>query len=102
MKFQLVIQFDTSNFDDFDWLIALEDKLELKLGSAHEVDGHDFGSGEMNIFINTNNPQSALATCKKAIDELTILKFIAAYRDFTSEEFTVIYPKNKERVFSVI
>jgi len=47
LKFQLVIQFDTSNLVDFDTLVALEDKLDLKLCASHEVDGHDFGSGEM-------------------------------------------------------
>ena len=102
MKFQLVIQFDTSNLDDFDTLIDLEDKLELKLGSCHIVDGHDFGSGEMNIFIHTNDPESAFFTCKKVIGQFTTLEFVVAYRDLTSEKYTVIYPKNSDKEFSVI
>ena len=64
MKYELVLQFDASNSEDFDQLIAVEDRLESALGNLHEVDGHDFGSGKMNIFIHTNDPDSAFDLIK--------------------------------------
>ena len=42
--------------DDFDQLVILEDKLIEELGSVATVDGHDFGSGEFNIFVLTDEP----------------------------------------------
>ena len=57
MKYQLVLQFYASSIEDFDQLIEIEEMLESTLGNLHEVDGHDFGSGEMNIFIHTNDPE---------------------------------------------
>ena len=50
MKYQLVLQFEANTMDDFDQLVILEDKLIDELGSVATVDGHDFGSGEFNIF----------------------------------------------------
>ncbi len=59
MQYQLVLQFPLAEDFDFDALIELETKLTFELGSVHDVDGHDIGSGEVNIFILTNNPDEA-------------------------------------------
>lgn len=80
MKYQLILQFDASNIEDFDQLIEIEDKLESALGNLHEVDGHDFGSGEMNIFIHTNDPDSAFELVKNNMDDSVIPKLKVAYR----------------------
>jgi hypothetical protein len=61
MKYQLVLQFFGDSLQDYDALVALEDRLIEALESAHVVDGHDFGSGEMNIFVHTNDPIAAFA-----------------------------------------
>ena len=61
MKYQLVLQFNASSIEDFDAMVALEEDIERVLGENHEVDGHDYGSGEMNIFVHTNDPAQALA-----------------------------------------
>jgi len=37
-------------------MIALEEDLIEKLGDSADVDGHDMGSGERNIFIFTSDP----------------------------------------------
>ena len=50
MRYQLVLQFEPNTMDDFDQLVILEGKLIEELGSVATVDGHDFGSGEFNIF----------------------------------------------------
>ena len=44
--------------EDFDRLVALEDRLIEELGEVATVDGHDFGSGEFNIFVLTDDPST--------------------------------------------
>ena len=56
MKYQLVLQFAVDSMEDFDRLVALEDGLIEELDEAAVVDGHDFGSGQFNIFILTDGP----------------------------------------------
>ena len=51
LKYQLVIQFSQELEGGFDRLINIEDELDKNLSINAEVDGHDFGSGQMNIFI---------------------------------------------------
>jgi hypothetical protein len=50
MKYQLVLQFQAESVQEFDELVVLEDLLAEKLPLDSEVDGHDFGSGEFNLF----------------------------------------------------
>jgi len=51
MEFQVVLQFSASSAADFDELVALEDQVSAALGECASVDGHDFGSGEFNVFL---------------------------------------------------
>jgi hypothetical protein len=55
MKYQLVLQFPATSLDDYDTFVALEEILRQKICDFGEIDGHDFGSGEMNIFIIISN-----------------------------------------------
>ena len=53
---QLILQFRIEghgSVDDFDRVVEMEDKLDsaLRRNRSGHVDGHDMGSGEMNIFI---------------------------------------------------
>ena len=57
MTTQLVLQFKADgDLGSFEKLVSFEETLSLLLGQIAEVDGHDFGSGEMNIFILTDHP----------------------------------------------
>ena len=56
----------------------------------HEFDGYDFGSGEMNIFIHTNDPESAFEIIKNNLDDSVINNLKAAYRKFYREKYQVI------------
>jgi hypothetical protein len=50
----LIVQFQTDGRpEDYDGLISIEDALiqAFAQNGAAEVDGHDFGSGTMNIFV---------------------------------------------------
>jgi hypothetical protein len=45
-------------------LLSLEEAIRDGLGDIDIVDGHDFGSGEMNMFIHADNPKSAFEKIK--------------------------------------
>ncbi len=54
MKDTIIVQYKTSgSIDEYDWLIRLESALIQAFDQNNKaiVDGHDFGSGSMNIFI---------------------------------------------------
>lgn len=59
MKYQLVLQFQGDSLCDYDAMVALEDGLIAALDDSANVDGHDVGSGEVNIFIFTDEPKKA-------------------------------------------
>lgn len=76
MRYQLVLQMPAAS-SDFDELVALEGQAESLLGDAGVVDGHDLGSGEMNIFVLTDDPLRAFDRLKP----LVAADFAAAYRE---------------------
>ena len=98
MKYQLVLQFDGAAIEDFDDLLKLELELQLTLESEHVVDGHDFGSAEMNIFIHTNQPEEAFLAAKSMIKKTMLENVVAAYREIEGDEYCIIYPENYEGV----
>jgi hypothetical protein len=67
MKYQLVLQFQAESVYEFGELVALEDLLVGNLPSHSVVDGHDFGSGEFNIVILTDQPKESLQAAEKTI-----------------------------------
>jgi hypothetical protein len=60
VRYILVLQWPGDSEPDFDALLSLEDRIGAALGRYASVDGHDFGSGEINIFIQTDRPVEAL------------------------------------------
>jgi hypothetical protein len=52
-QYQLVVQVKGVRSGDFDWLVQWESDLATHLPPSVDVDGHDFGSGEFNIFMLT-------------------------------------------------
>jgi hypothetical protein len=94
MRYQLVFQWPYSSLADYDTLIALEELVRNGLDdSLGTVDGHDYGSGEMNICIHTDEPQSAFHSIMAILsdgEELSRMK--AGYRDFDEDDYRPIYP----------
>lgn len=91
---QLVIQFPLPETypgsADFEKLVALEDALERDANDAYEVDGHDAGAGEMNIFILTDD---AISTFRLIQDKLAgEIGWRAGFRDLDSDEYTPLAP----------
>ena len=91
MKYQLVLQFRGDSLEDFDEMTALEDQLNSAFGDSADVDGHDMGSGERNIFIFTTDPGRTFLQSKPVLERARCLRSVtAAYRPVTGEYCTVI------------
>jgi hypothetical protein len=94
MTTQLVLQFKTDgDLDSFDKLIIFEEALSSALGLIARVDGHDFGSGEMNIFMITDHPIAAFNLVQQT-DEATRPSgdMKAAYRPNDGEDYVPLWP----------
>ena len=91
--FQLVLQFEAEKPNDLEDLVRIEDMFRDALGPKANVDGHDMGAGEFNIFIFTSAPEE---TFERALALLSahgpLRKFKAAYREPEAEEFVILWP----------
>jgi len=102
MKYQLALQFPANSIADYDEMIALEDELIGRLGSSAKVDGHDCGSGEMNIFIHTNEPSKTFEKIRPVVAKRKLIEnLIAAYRERTGEDYTVVWPIGFTKQFRI-
>jgi hypothetical protein len=102
MKYQLVLQWPASSIKDYDAMIEIENALIEKLPVESKVDGHDAGSGEMNIFIHTNNPKRTFSEIKGILGSRDFwVDARVAYREIAGDEFTIIWPPDLEE-FDVI
>jgi hypothetical protein len=87
IKHQLVIQWPASSIDDYDEMVEIESMLLEKFAPGNEVDGHDAGSGEVNIFIFTDEPM-------RTFEEHDVWPLArVAYRHLEATEYTPIWPK---------
>jgi hypothetical protein len=59
--------------EDFDDLVALEDLLIEELADGGEVDGHDVGSDEVNLFIHTDSPRETFNALQPILKSRTLL-----------------------------
>ncbi|BCW43950.1 hypothetical protein [Arthrobacter sp. StoSoilB5] len=102
MNYILVLQWPGRSEVDYDELIAMEDLLLEELPESHGVvDGHDFGSGEMNIFVHTERPVEAFADVMTALSsQPRWTDARAAYRPIEADEFVILWPKTLKH-FSV-
>jgi hypothetical protein len=95
MKYQLVLQWPASSIKDYDAMIEVEDALIEKLSESHEVDGHDAGSGEVNIFIRTEDPKRAFNEAKVILGTRDYwVGARVAYREVAGSEYTILWPKD--------
>jgi hypothetical protein len=95
MKYQLILQWPALSIRDYDTLVEIEDVLIDTLADGSEVDGHDAGTGEMNIFIHTDDPDNTFKAIKTAIGACDYwLTVRVAYRELSSSKYTILWPKN--------
>jgi hypothetical protein len=95
MKYQLVMQLPASSIKDYDEMVELEETIIRGLGNLGKVDGHDAGSGEMNIFILTDHPERAFGRIRQLLgtrDFMPDLK--VAFRLIGKDEFTILHPQD--------
>ena len=98
-----MIQFPQSAFPEFDDLVRYEDALIDVLADAHDVDGHDIGSGEVNFYVFTNEPPVALSTIRDGGDGslLSHPEVRAAARPVDGEDYEALWPVGAERDFTI-
>jgi len=94
MRYQLVIQFQATSVDEFDCLIAFEESLTEWLRDSAVVDGHDFGTGEFNIFALTDAPAIAFERLQSFRSALPVNRMRVAYRELQGESFVILWPPN--------
>lgn len=95
MKYQLVIQWPASSIGDYDALVAIEDTLIDNLNDGSKVDGHDAGSGEMNIFTHTDDPRSTFAAVKSVLGTKDFwIDSRVAYRAMAGDDYTILWPED--------
>jgi hypothetical protein len=102
MKYQLALQFPANSIADYDEMIALEDELIEALGSSAKVDGHDCGSGEMNTCIHADEPKKVFEMIKPVVAKRKLIEnLVAAYRERTGEDYTVVWPIGFTKLFRI-
>jgi hypothetical protein len=93
VKYMLVLQWAGSSISDYDALIKCEEALEPRLTGKAAVDGHDMGSGEMNIFVETNDPVKTFAEVEATMRLSSLWAGMrAAYREIDGDEYIVVWP----------
>jgi len=93
MRHILVLQWLGSSEAEFNVLVDMEDILDSQLGEAGSVDGHDLGSGEMNIFIDTDHPAQAFAAAKEILGDWPAWADVrAAFREASREAYELLWP----------
>ena len=103
MDYLLIIQVQAESLDDFDALVQLEERLIEAVGNTADVDGHDFGSGEANIFINTSDPIVTFDLIRDQLKHQGIMdQCKVAYRESTGEQYTVLWPTDFNEIFTVL
>jgi hypothetical protein len=57
------------------------------------VDGHDFGSGEMNMFIETEQPAEAFTVAKAILGDQPAWRDVrAAFRVADEDTYSILWP----------
>jgi hypothetical protein len=103
---QLIIQFKIDGHDapeNLDALINIEEELiaACQKTGVGQVDGHDIGSGEMNIFIIVSDWTQGVSFLKNYMKTaLWAKKAVAAKRQLDGK-YEVIWPENRSGSFKI-
>jgi hypothetical protein len=73
----------------------MENELTENLSKGSEVDGHDAGSGEVNIFILTDDPELAFSEAKAILGNSDRwLSIRVAYRELAKSRYITLWPED--------
>jgi len=96
--YQLVFQLRGSSVLDFEEMIALEEELESAIGDLGNVDGHDLGQGEMNIFVHTASPVRLFETVRSLpLVARAMPRLKVAFRPLDGDAYEVLHPSGTYR-----
>lgn len=102
MSYQLVLQVRGESLSDFDAMMDLEQELAVELDDIAEVDGHDMGCGEINIFILTSVPRIVFEKSKPFLIKHKLLSRVkAGFRMVSEDIYLSIWPENSADEFLV-
>lgn len=91
MRYELHLRWKNLSFDD---LIEIEDRLIEGLSSKAEVNGHEIGQNEADIFISTDDPQGAFEELKTILTSHGRWDGVrAAFRETSEDEYAVLWPQ---------
>jgi hypothetical protein len=100
---QLVLQFSGDAVSDLDALVAIENLLIEALQESADVDGHDIGTGESNIFIHATNPALIFQKIQPVLIQTGVLSSATvAYRLLDGGNYTVLWPKGSTKPFKIV
>lgn len=83
-------------------MVALENELISTLANTADVDGHDMGSGEMNVFIFCDDPEVVLKVSRDTLARYPGLDLAgAAFRRVDGEDYVRLWPVGSQLPFVV-
>ena len=95
MEYLLVLLLPpSSSLREYDLGISHEESIRAGIGDFATADGHDIGSGEMNIFFFNEKP-------KLTFERINVMPSVAnhmsnmkvGYREVAEDEYTPLYPE---------
>ena len=102
MDHQLIVRFPVSAVSDHPAMVRLEAALAGILDDTEELDGHDFGLDEADLFLLTADPVRTFERIKPVLVRAGLLDTLTAAHGATdAEEYTVLWPESDfARVFA--
>jgi hypothetical protein len=99
MKYQLVLQWQQASLETFDEMVGLEELLEKTAADLGELDGHDAGSGEVNIFFHTDTPGLLFERLQHTLASQNRLATARiAFRDTAEDsDYVILWPADLDR-----
>ena len=98
MKYQLVLQVRNVGPGDLNRLLRWENVLTEHVAKSARVDGHDFGTGEFNVFILTDDPAATFRSIQESAEIQSLTRPTApAYRQTESDDYTVLWPAGQDQ-----
>jgi hypothetical protein len=102
MEYQLVIKLWRSSLSQEGFLGSLQADLKQALGDTVELEGHDVGAKEINLFMLTNEPRHAFRKAKDVLAARGVENGLsAAYRLNGGAQFTSLWPLRSTRKFKL-
>lgn len=99
-EYQVVLEFNGDDPENFERVIALETKLEEELEGG-EVDGNDVGQGVVNIFIITKEPKRCFEEAMRIIADAEPAPRAAGYRAFDKKDYVRLWPEGDSMRFDL-